>query len=89
LFLARMRLQHRIYNIGSGRATSLQEAFEAVQKAVPGATCAALKPGHAPNAPTHPAEDLARIEADVSYEPEYSTETGIAAYIEWLRSNPQ
>lgn len=82
-------LQHRIYNIGSGRATSLQEAFVAVQKAVPGATCAALKPGRSPKAPTQPAEDLTRIKADVGYEPQYSIETGIAAYIEWLRSNPQ
>jgi UDP-glucose 4-epimerase len=47
-------LHHHIYNIGSGRATSHQQMFEAVQKAVPGARCAALKPGRAPNAPGKP-----------------------------------
>lgn len=83
------RLQHRIYNIGSGRATSHQEIFAAVQKAVPGARCAALRPGRAPNAPVNPAQDLTRIKADVGYEPEYTIETGIAAYIAWLRSHPQ
>jgi UDP-glucose 4-epimerase len=82
-------LHHRVYNIGSGRASSLQEAFEAVRQVVPDARCAALKPGQTPNAPTNPAEDLSRIKADVGYEPEYTIETGIAAYIEWLRSHPQ
>ncbi len=81
-------LHHRIYNIGSGRATSHQEIFAAVRKAVPGATCAALRPGRMPNAPAHPAEDLSRIKAEVGYEPEYTIETGIASYIEWLRYNP-
>jgi UDP-glucose 4-epimerase len=82
-------LQHRIYNIGSGMAASHQEIFEAVHKAVPGARCAALKPGRTPNAPANPAQDLSRIKADVGYEPEYTIETGVAAYIEWLQSHPQ
>lgn len=81
-------LHHRIYNIGSGRATSHQEIFAAVQKAVPDAKCSALRPGQTPNAPGNPAEDLSRIKADVGYEPEYTIETGVADYIEWLRSNP-
>jgi UDP-glucose 4-epimerase len=81
-------LHHRIYNIGSGRATSHQEIFAAVQRAVPDAKCSALRPGQTPNAPANPAEDLARIKADVGYEPEYTIETGIADYVEWLRSNP-
>jgi nucleoside-diphosphate-sugar epimerase len=34
-------------------------------------------------------QDLTRIKADVGYEPEYTLEMGIAAYIEWLRSHPQ
>jgi UDP-glucose 4-epimerase len=83
------RLHHRIYNIGSGRATSHQEIFAAVRQAVPGARCSALRPGRTPNAPANPAEALARIKADAGYEPEYTMETGIAAYIEWLRHYPQ
>jgi UDP-glucose 4-epimerase len=78
----------RIYNIGSGRAISHREIFAAVRKAVPDAKCSALRPGQTPNAPANPAEDLSRIKADVGYEPEYTIETGVAAYIEWLCSNP-
>ena len=50
---------------------------------------AALRPGRTASAPTNPAQDLSRIKAEVGYEPEYTLETGVAAYIEWLRSNPQ
>jgi nucleoside-diphosphate-sugar epimerase len=82
-------LHHRIYNIGSGRATSHREIFEAVRQTIPDARCAALRPGRPPHAPVNPAQDLSRIKADVGYEPEYTIETGIAAYIEWLRSHPQ
>ena len=82
------KLSHRIYNIGTGRATSNRDIVDAAQKAVPGARCAALKPGRAPTASSNPATDLSRIKADVGYEPAYTLETGIAAYIDWLRTNP-
>jgi len=82
-------LAHRVYNIGSGRATSNKDVFEAVRKVVPGARCAALKPGRTPGASTNPATDLSRVKADVGYQPEHTIETGIAAYIDWLRHNPQ
>jgi len=68
---------------------SFQEIFAAVQKAVPDARCAALRPNRAPNAPANPAEDLSRIKTNVGYELEYTIETGIADYIEWLQSHPQ
>jgi UDP-glucose 4-epimerase len=82
-------LPHRVYNVASGRASSNKDAFAAVRKAVPGARCAALQPGRTPGASTNPATDLARIKGDVGYEPEYSLEAGVAAYIDWLRSHPQ
>ena len=81
------KLNHRIYNIASGRASSNRDAFEAVRKAVPGARCAALKPGKTPGGSTNPATDLGRA-AEVGYRPEQSLGTGIAAYIDWLRTNP-
>ncbi len=81
------KLAYRVYNLASGRASSNRDAFEAVRKAVPGARCAALKPGKTPGGSTNPATDLSRA-AEVGYRPEYSLETGIAAYIDWLRTNP-
>ena len=83
------KLPHAIYNIATGRATSVKETFAAVQKAVPGAVCSAIKPGRTPSMAANPALDIARIKADVGYEPEYDIETGIADYVEWLRHNPQ
>ena len=82
------KLAHRVYNLASGRASSNREAFEAVRKAVPGARCSALKPGKTPGGATNPATDLTRA-AEVGYKPEHTLESGIAAYIEWLKTNPQ
>ena len=81
-------LPHRAYNIGSGRATSNRDAYEAVKKAAPEAKCSALKPGRSPGAATNPATDLSRIAA-LGYRPEHTIETGVAAYIAWLRTNPE
>ena len=82
-------LPHRVYNIGSGRATSNRDIVEAVRQAVPGAKCAVLKPGRTPGNARNPATDPSRIKVDVGYEPEHTLETGIAAYIDWLRAHPQ
>jgi UDP-glucose 4-epimerase len=83
------RLPHRVYNIGSGRASSNKDIVASVLKTVPGAKCAVLKPGRIPGASINPATDLSRIKTDVGYEPEHTLETGINAYIDWLRKNPQ
>jgi UDP-glucose 4-epimerase len=83
------RLAHRVYNIASGRASSNKDAVAAVREAVPGARGNALKPGRTPGGSVNPATDLSRIKADVGYEPAHTLESGIAAYIDWLRSNPQ
>ncbi len=82
------RLAHRVYNIASGRAASNKDIVEAVRKAVPGARGSALKPGRTPGNSTNPATDLSRVQ-EVGYQPEHTIETGVAAYIDWLRTNPQ
>ena len=83
------RLSHRVYNVASGRASSNKDAVAAVRKAVPGAPGNVLKPGRTPGNALNPATDLTRIKTDAGYEPVHTLESGIAAYIEWLRSNPQ
>ena len=82
-------LGSQIYNIGSGRATSLAETFEAVRAVIPEARATALKPGRSPAAPVNPVMDISRITADTGYEPEYDVRRGMAEYISWLRNNPQ
>src|SRR5262245_40855477 len=83
------RLPHRIYNVASGRASSNKDAVAAVLKGVSGAPGNVLKPGRTPGNAVNPATDLSRIKTDVGYEPAHTLESGIAAYIEWLRQHPQ
>jgi UDP-glucose 4-epimerase len=83
------RLSHRVYNVGSGRATSNLDIVEAVKRVVPDAKLDVLKPGRGPGNARNPATDLARIKTDVGYKPEYTLEAGVSAYIEWLRTHPQ
>jgi UDP-glucose 4-epimerase len=83
------KLNHKIYNVGSGRATSLKETFAAIKKALPNATAKALVPGKTPGTPANPVMDLTRITSDTGYEPEYDVERGFAEYVEWLRHNAQ
>ncbi|MEE8517623.1 MAG: NAD(P)-dependent oxidoreductase [Dehalococcoidia bacterium] len=83
------KLNHSIYNVGSGRATSLKETYEAIKAVIPEAKAAALVPGATPNMPSEPVMDLSRITADTGYEPEHDVNSGFAEYIAWLRKNPQ
>ena len=83
------KLNHAIYNVGSGKAASLKETYEAIKSVIPEAKAAALVPGTTPNMPAEPVMDLSRITADTGYEPEYDVKSGFAEYIEWLRKNPQ
>ncbi len=83
------KLPHAIYNVATGRATSVKETFEAVRKAIPSATCSAMKPGRTPNMPANPALSISRIAADLGYEPAFDIESGIADYVGWLRQQGQ
>lgn len=81
------RLEHRIYNIGGGRAVSYAELAEAVKKVAP-AFQVALQPGAGPRSKQQPYMDISRIRQELGYEPEYDLERGVADYVAWLRSNP-
>ncbi|HTE54568.1 MAG TPA: NAD(P)-dependent oxidoreductase [Kofleriaceae bacterium] len=82
-------LSHRIYNVGSGRATRNQELIDAVK---------ALVPGFELELPRRPAGDaarelshldIARLRQDTGYTPSTDVAAGMAAYIAWLRAgNP-
>ena len=83
------KLNHSIYNVGSGTTASLKETFDAIKKAIPTASAKALVPGSTPGLPTNPMMALDRITGDTGYEPEYNVERGFGEYIEWLRHNAQ
>ncbi len=79
------RLRHRIYNVGGGRVTSNGELAEAVTAACPAATLPELAPGGGQGGPAGSGfMDLARIRAELGYEPAYQPAKAIADYCGWL-----
>jgi UDP-glucose 4-epimerase len=82
------KLDHAVYNIGSGRVTTGADFAAAIEHAVPG-TPMTLQEGSGPdNRGTNPALDLSRAAA-VGYRPAFTTETAMADYVAWLRAgNP-
>ena len=80
-------LNHKVYNIGGGRATSNKEFAEAIRKLVPDAKLP-LKPG-ATTERSRPYMDISRIKEDVGYEPVWDLDAAMADYIGWLRNNPE
>lgn len=82
---AAAKLNHRIYNIGSGRASSNAQLREAVSKALPGARIE-LQPGRSAGYRANAYLDLGRITADTGYQPDFSLESGAADYVAWLKA---
>ncbi|MEV7444480.1 NAD(P)-dependent oxidoreductase [Streptomyces sp. NPDC091204] len=77
------RLNHRTYNVGSGRATTNTELIEAIRKAVPD-TQVRLPAGG--DASAHLVLDISRLREDTGYQAEYDTERAAADYLAWLRA---
>ena len=76
-------LNHRAYNVGSGRVTTNAEVAAAVERAVPGAQVP-LTPGRKARRNTY--LDVTRIGEDVGYAPEYDISRGVEDYVAWLRA---
>lgn len=76
------RLDHRTYNVASGRATSNAEVVAAIRKVVPDAAVELPTGGTA--RPTY--LDITRLRQDTGYRPAYDTERAVADYIAWLRA---
>jgi UDP-glucose 4-epimerase len=76
------RLNHRTYNVGSGRATTNGEIAGAIRKVVPDARVDLPAGGGAP----HMVFDIDRLRQDTGYRPEYDTERAAADYLAWLRA---
>lgn len=76
-------LQHKIYNIGSGKVTRNAELVEAIREVVPEFQ-ADLPPGG--NAEGR-YMSIDRVSSELGYKPKYGPEKGLAEYVEWLRSH--
>lgn len=78
-------LNHRVYNVSSGVNTTNKQLMEAVAKAVPGFKTE-LQPGKSPawRANNYLAAD--RISAEIGFKPNFTTETAVADYVNWLKT---
>lgn len=77
------RLNHRTYNVASGRATTNAEVIAAIRKAVPDArvdlpTGGTSRPSWL---------DTTRLRQDTGFSPAYDIDRAAADYIDWLRAS--
>ena len=76
------RLDHRTYNVASGRVTTNAEIIEAIKRVIPEARVDLPAGGDA----RQNYLDITRLQQDTGYKPEYDTECATADYIAWLRA---
>jgi UDP-glucose 4-epimerase len=76
------RLNHRTYNVGSGRATTNAEIIAAIRRVVPDARIGLPTGG----ADRRTCLDITRIQQDTGYQPAYDTARAAADYLAWLRA---
>ena len=85
---AAARLEHTVFNVGSGCSVSNAQVGEAARAVAP-AMRIDLAPGTSPDARPSPYMELSRIREAVGYEPEFDIARGMADYVAWLRSNAE
>jgi UDP-glucose 4-epimerase len=80
------RLDHRTYNISTGRLVGYREVVAAINAAVPGADLA-LPRGRNPARPPDNHLDTGRLRADTGFRPEYDVDRAVPDYVDWLRTH--
>jgi nucleoside-diphosphate-sugar epimerase len=80
------RLNHSTYNVSSGRLVGYGEVVAAINAAVPGADIA-LPQGRNPDRPPDNHLDIARLQADTGFRPEYDVERAVPDYVDWLKGH--
>ena len=78
------KLEHRIYNLGNGRATRNSDLVDAIREVVPEFEVD-LPPG---GDSLDRYMDLTRVSGEVGYRPKFGVERGLAEYVDWLRTHP-
>ncbi|MFI0445928.1 NAD-dependent epimerase/dehydratase family protein [Actinomadura sp. 6N118] len=80
------RLNHRIYNVSSGRLVRYGEVVDAINAAVPGADVTLLE-GRNPDRPPDNYLDITRLREDTGFRPEYDVERAVPDYVDWLKGH--
>jgi len=86
LLMLAKRLNHRIYNVSTGRLVQYSEVVAAINAAVPGANIT-LPEGRNPDRPPDNYLDTTRLRADTGFRPEYDVERAVPDYVDWLRAH--
>lgn len=86
LLMLAERLNHRTYNISSGRLVRYGEVVDAINSAVPGADIT-LPSGRNPDRPPDSYLDISRLAADTGFRPEYDVARAVSDYVAWLREH--
>jgi UDP-glucose 4-epimerase len=86
LLMLAERLNHRIYNVSSGRLVQYSEVVAAINAAVPGANIT-LPEGRNPDRPPDNHLDTTRLREDTGFQPEYDVERAVPDYVDWLRGH--
>ena len=86
LLMLAERLNHRTYNVSSGRLVPYREVVAAINAAVPGANIT-LSEGRNPDRPPDNYLDTTRLRADTGFRPEHDVERAVPDYVEWLRGH--
>jgi UDP-glucose 4-epimerase len=84
LLILAERLNHRIYNVSTGRLVRYNEVVDAINAAVPGANIT-LPEGRNPDRPPDNYLDTTRLRADTGFRPQYDVEHAVPDYVDWLR----
>ncbi|WP_214408014.1 NAD-dependent epimerase/dehydratase family protein [Pseudonocardia lacus] len=83
LLMLAERLDHRTYNVSSGRLVPYAEVVAAINAAVPGADIT-LPDGRNPDRPADNHLDITRLREDTGFRPEYDVERAVRDYVDWL-----
>ncbi|MEN3356332.1 MAG: UDP-glucose 4-epimerase [Mycobacteriales bacterium] len=86
LLMLAERLNHRIYNVSSGRLVRYGEVVAAINAAVPGANIT-LPQGRDPERSPDNYLDTTRLRADTGFRPAYDVARAVPDYVDWLRSH--
>ncbi len=80
--------KHKIFNIGTDEYFSIKEIADLIKTFIPSAHIDIV----ASNETTLPEVrglDYQRAQEELNYKPQYTMESGLKDYIEWVKSNPQ
>ncbi len=86
LLMTADKLNHKTYNVATGRATTPGEMVSEIKKVIPSFNADFIKEGRSPASPGSTHQDIARLKADTGYEPQYLVDKSMADYIGWLRA---